>query len=182
MFCDREQPGIIGSHYCCEDFLQYEPKSCHAWLHPSASQLSRCLAHYRDCKDLSPHDTSACILVPCHLVSELSARYLLDGMQLVHTFVKGSRIYAHDMQMPLQSDAHVYFDPRRAMINTALHSASADLLTCSARLAGVPIQLLLDSGASDNFISEDFARRMGFSKRQSLSPQHLTFADGSSAF
>ena len=102
-------------------------------------------------------------------------------MQLVHTFVKGSQTFTDDMQMPLQSDAHVYFDPRHAMINTALHSASADLLTCSARLAGVPIQLLLDSGASDNFISEDFARRMGFSKRQSSSPQHLTFADGSSA-
>ena len=45
----------------------------------------------------------------------------------------------------------------------------------------VPLQLLLDSGASDNFISEDFARRLGFSKRQSSPRQHLTSADGSSA-
>ena len=42
------------------------------------------------------------------------------------------------------------------------------------------MQRLLDSGASDNFISEDFARCTGFSKRQSSSPQYLTFADGSS--
>ena len=63
---------------------------------------------------------------PCYLVSELSAPNLLDGLQLTHTLVKGSKVFARDMQMPLQADAHAYFDHRRAMINAAMHSASAD--------------------------------------------------------
>jgi hypothetical protein len=170
---------------CNQSFLESNVSKCHTWLHPPTSQLARFVAHYRHCKDLSPSNTSACIFVPCHLVSQLSARGLLQGMQLLHTFVKGSQIFtgsSREVPPPrLEYSAHVYFDPPVALLNSVLRAPSAVHLHTNARLAGVPVQLLFDTGASDNFISADFVHRMGFSKTVLSSPQHLTYANGDSA-
>jgi hypothetical protein len=182
---DRDNSFCEQFYTCNQSFLESDVSSQHTWLHAPYSQLARFVAHYKFCKDLSPSTTSACIFVPCHLVSQLSARGLLSGMQLLHTFMKGSQIFTgNSREIPpprLEFPAHVYFDPPSALLNSVLRDPSAVHLHTNARIAGVPVQLLFDTGASDNFISADFVHRMGFSKTVLSSPQHLTYANGDSA-
>ena len=132
----------------------------HVWLDSPVDELIPFVMHYLHCKQQSCHDTSACILVPYYLISQLSARGMLVGMQLLHFFPKGSHLYPSGAD-EIPWDANVYHDPPRAA-KALLRYSGEHQMQCDASLAGVPVQVLFDTGASDCFINAGFARRMGF--------------------
>ena len=62
----------------------------HIWIHAPFTQLSTFLQHYLHCKQLSPDNTSACILVPGYLMPVLKS--LLSGMTCLKPFSKGAAL------------------------------------------------------------------------------------------
>ena len=63
-------------------------------------------------------------------------------------------------------------------MSAILHDQSANILSCSARFAGVPVQLLFDTGASDNIVGTDFLLRMVFNAQRLLQAKHSAYANG----
>ena len=114
------------------------------------------------------------------MISQLSARGMLVGVQLLHYFPKGSHLYPGEAgRRPW--NANVFYDPPRAALNALPHHSREHQMQCDASLAGVPVQVLFDTGASDCFMNAGFARRLGF-KIQPLtnasSPTSITYANG----
>ena len=85
---------LCNVHYSdTKSFTESQVAGHHVWLDAPVQQLTSFVMHYLHCKQQSSHDTSACILVPHYLISQLSARGMLVGMQLLHYFPKGSSLY-----------------------------------------------------------------------------------------
>ena len=151
---------LCNVHYSgTKSFTESQVAGHHVWLDAPLEQLTSFVMHYLHCKQQSSHDTSACILVPHYLISQLSARGMLVGMQLLHYFLTGSSLYPGDTDR-IPWDANVYFDPPRAQLNALLHDSREDHMQCDASLAGVPVQVLFDTGASECFTNAGFARRI----------------------
>ena len=88
----------------------------HVWLFPPVARVERFVKLYLKCKSRSPCDTSACIAVPAFH----SAKWcrLLQGMQLLKQYAKGSMLFAeagHSSSQralgPSPWDYDVYYDP-----------------------------------------------------------------------
>ena len=65
----------------------------HIWINAPFTQLTAFVQHYLHCKQLSPDNTSACILVPGYLLPVLKS--LLSGMTCLKRFTKGAALFEH---------------------------------------------------------------------------------------
>lgn len=68
----------------------------HIWVNAPFSQLASFLQHYLHCKQLSPENISACILVPGYLLP--MCKPLLSGMCLLKKFSKGAAIFEQSLR------------------------------------------------------------------------------------
>ena len=86
-----------GDNTHCADFcspsnsFMAQPRNDHIWINAPFTQLTAFVQHYLHSKQLSPDDTSACILVPGYLLPVLKP--LLSGMRLLKRFTKGAAIF-----------------------------------------------------------------------------------------
>lgn len=78
------------------------------------------------------------------------------GMQSLHDFPKGSKLCPGN-DGRISWDANIYFDPPRAVLNALLYDSEEHQMQCVASLAGVQVQILFDTGASDCFLNAGFA-------------------------
>ena len=145
----------------------------HIWANAPFHLLFDCLKQYLSCKALSPHNTSACFVVPKRY-QNFDWQPLLKGMHLLHEFPKGSFIY-EDSSIACPWPVQVFYDPVRPQLNafaeTHLH------MMLQGTLSGAPVNILIDSGAGENFLSTSYATRVGFALQPSTST--ITIADGS---
>ena len=168
--------------YCCEhsdlghfvrschddEFMHTDAANHHVWLNMPEELIAEHLEHYLQCKALAPHTTSACILVPARFRTSYKRR-LLKGMQLI-------------MQRTIYGAAwHVYYDgPAPHLVAARASRADTDLLMsfqCTA--SGTPACLLVDTGASDAYVSAAFVKSCGFHVEPSQAT--ITLADGTVA-
>ena len=110
-------------------------------------------------------------------LSKLACRGLLRGRQELHTHFGTASVIGPPQ---LKAKAHVYFDPPMPEILTALHSSRSLQFITQAKVGGVPLRLLFDTGASDNFFNSATAQRLGFAAAPLSIQQRCTYADGSS--
>jgi len=157
-FCHSEQ-----------HFLSTNCASNHVLIHGRPGAISSMVEHYKECKALSPMDTSACIFLP----DRKDYRNLADGMHLVHRYKKGEWIYktGSNSENYLRYDMCVYYDPPAASV-----AAVGSGLIFKGQLGGYPCRVLFDTGADVSIVSEYWARRAYFTLN--ADDTHLVMADG----
>ena len=150
-------------------------------VHVPSDQLKNALKHYRKCKALSPHNTSACVLVPSEQKSAL--RSLLQGMQCVTELGVGFHLSSSSSQGPLLAPVQVWFDSTsNGALRPCVSKLSVEALDnmFSGVFAGAPVRIMIDTGASHDFAHPELIKRLGLAVAKS---QHATaqLADGSAA-
>ena len=145
---DRGRNALVPTQYCSPNnsFLQHNCASQHVWLNPPFSRATEFIQHYLECKASSPHNTSACILVPNW--RRASFRPLLKGMQVLKQYSQGTRLF--EAPSPTEAGSRVllpgipwgvtvYYDaPQPQLLPTLNATQSRDqlLMTFDAQLAG----------------------------------------------
>jgi transposase InsO family protein len=146
-------------------FLDQDVSGQHVWLNVQASELRSCLLHYIACKKNSPENTSACILVPSSHRSRKGAwRALVRGWKVVLTLKPGDEVRiwqegafrTEKVKYPMQ----ILYDPAIRPSLARLSDASLSMVF-KGSAAGTSASFLLDTGASDNFVSLAFTKLMG---------------------
>lgn len=146
----------------------------HAWLHAPPSLLGDLIHSYQHSKTRRPHDTSACILVPNQYGAKAATwRPLLQGMRLLHTYQKGSVLFADPhaprdqpfkLQPGISCDMQVWYDPPTVPLYVNAVADAPDSLTMSfpGTVDASSCRVLVDSGAKGHaFVSWAFAKEMG---------------------
>lgn len=92
--CDnRGENALVPYMYCSPNnsFLQHNCASQHVWLNPPFDNAAEFIKHYKQCKASSPHNTSACILVPNW--KRAPWQHMLKGMQVIKQYSVGTRLF-----------------------------------------------------------------------------------------
>lgn len=171
--------------YCSpsNSFLQSNCAHHQVFMNPPFSQLKAFIEHYQTCKKQSPHDTSACIVVPLWPSADFYP--LLQNMQLIKEYRRGTPLFTQPQgkttsgkrrTMPgIPWNVQVYWDPpvpvhqrciklaKQQQLNfKPLHGVPHDTaFTFDGQLSGGPVTILIDTGATASFVNADTARRLG---------------------
>ena len=177
----------------------------HIWINAPFTQLLSFVQHYLHCKQLSPDAASACILVPGYLMPALKS--LLTGMTCLKRYSKGAALFEHSARSSLNWPVYVFTDVpsgadqalshgqymHRLHNATVLSAAHDSYSESNERLAmlfegtfngsrpygGLTAPILLDTGASSNFVSPRLLQRLGIT--YSPTTATLRLADDSSS-
>lgn len=172
------------------------------WLNAPFAKLVDFPQHYAVCKEQQP-DLSACILVPSFLLPAL--RPYLKGMSLLKHYRKGTAVFdaptkSGQRQSPgVLWPVFIHTDCSAAVVSQtdaqqARHKLHGAVVATSqaepakpadAQLSmlfegssmGLKLQTLLDSGATDNFVSAATVQRLKLQTRSAA--VNLQLADGS---
>ena len=156
----------MSTDFCSQDmFLEKDVSDQHVWLNVQNAELRSCLMHYHACKKKSPETTSACVLVPVSEKKRKGAwRCLVRGWKPILTLHPGDKIriwqegvpHVHKVKVAMQ----VLYDPVicPSLAKLAVGSLS---MVFKGSIAGSPASFLLDTGATDNFVSHAFAKLIG---------------------
>ena len=135
----------------------------HVWLQPPVADIGLYLKHYRQLKALSPHDSSACIMVPRWRGH--AWRKLLHGMQLVKQYSRGDRILKAGDGTGVQAarwEWEVWYDKPTPHISCSVAMRHAVTMSFQGSIGGLTgRQFLLDSGASCPLITRSAAAAAG---------------------
>ena len=156
-----------------KSFLHSDVCGQHVWLHPPVARVERFLKSYLKCKSRAPSSTSACVVVPAF--HSASLRKLLKGMQLLKRYSKGSMLFAEAGHQsgqralgPSPWDFEVFYDPPSvgpdALLDLQLNAGGdAEQLVMSfpGFVDDCPACVLVDSGASHNFIDRAVVAKQG---------------------
>ena len=146
-------------------FLDTDISGHNVWLNPPFAKIAQFVRHYLFCKAKSPSNTSACIMVPAW---QGKHRKWLHGMTLLHRYEQGHVLF-HAPQLHggrsvlpgIPWPVEVWYDPPGRVVELDLQATSTDqplMFRFQARAAGCAAKVLLDSGASHNFVSAAFVR------------------------
>jgi len=151
---------------CChnDEFLQTNSAGHHVWLNMPEGSIAEHLEHYLQCKATAPHSTSACILVPARFRTSYKRR-LLKGMQLImQTSLRGVMWHVY-YDSALGFSAIVVTVPPQLLTARACRTDSSLLMSFQCIASGIPACVLVDTGASDAYVSSTFVERCGFACR-----------------
>jgi hypothetical protein len=188
--CNANGDNAHVSTYCSssDSFLDRDVGGHRVWLNPPYARISQFLKHYLLCKSKRPADTSMCVVLPAWKGKH---RKLLQGMQLIATYPKGTRLFtapSHDGQRTLLPGTpwpvEVWYDAPGTVRSADLHVAGpAEGVTFLFRgkVAGCLARFMLDSGASHCFISAEEVARRGLRVVPAVQAQVVRTAGGHSA-
>ena len=151
--------------YCSpsNSFLKADVCDQHVLLHPPFAELEAFIKHYLKCKARAPQTTSACVVVPSW---RGKWRRLLNDMKLIEKFDKGSMLFTEpregrcsQMLGPSPWDIEVWYDPPTQMQMNSLPDGKQLMMTFEGVVAGSQANVLIDSGASHNFIDQSFVMK-----------------------
>jgi hypothetical protein len=142
------------------------------WLNPPFAQARKFIMHYLQCKERSPGDTSACIMIPKWGNLALQRTLQAAGMRVVREYGKGYHLFTAPAangcgtreKLPGTPWAvQVWYDPPRADCHVAKANSNTSVLTAMFRgtLGGTKTSVLVDSGASHNFVGQALVERLG---------------------
>jgi hypothetical protein len=152
------------------DFFKTSLANHHVWMNAPFSRLAAFTKRYLSEKQKSPHNTSACILVPCR-PRDTRVHSLLSHLPVLKEYPAGTQLFSapgqddtRDVLPPYRYPVRVYYDARVPHKHTAssLESSSGNLsMLFNGTVALHTATFLLDSGASASFISKDLADALG---------------------
>lgn len=148
------------------DFTGNKLQGMNTWLDLSMNTptAEAYLQHYQSCKRRDPHRTSLMLVVPAH--KGVWSRYVQD-MQRVSSLKQGTSIYQDRgtglPYAPLKEDMVLYYDPPLPQLRLHTFATEGEPLHMNfpGNLAGVQTDVLIDTGASHNFIDTRFAKAQG---------------------
>ena len=146
-----------------DQFLKTDLAGHHIWLNMPESLAQEYIEHYKLCKSKAPATTSACILVPARFAKS-RLRNLIKGLSLLTQTLS-----------PRGDLWNVYYDsrPRQLIADAAFETPNRLTMRVQGKVAGVPASILLDTGASDIFVSTKFAKQLGIKARPSYATINL---------
>jgi hypothetical protein len=168
----------------------YEFTAAHHGLICTAPEdMYSALAMYNELKAESRYPVSACIVV---LKARIYMPHLLQGKRLVGTFPVGTALSAyslgHDNEISVYCDTpcseQQSLPGPPAAINHAGSCSAIDnpgILRVLGVVASRKAKILLDTGASDNFISESFVIKHGLHMRGASHLTSVTMGGGTTA-
>ena len=155
---------IVTNSYFSENnsFLTSKVHDKLLWINPPYENAGAFIAHYKSLKRRWPN-TSACIMVPKW--EKASWWPLLEDMQLIKEYHKYSLLFTAPTNKEGRKSmpgtpwpVQVYYDPPKG--TARLHQTGSKLtFTYDVKVAKQPATLMLDTGASHNFVSKAFADR-----------------------
>jgi len=182
--CAHSTDTAVCENFCSTShpFTQHPVQGHHVWLHfANASDLTIAVDHYVTQKALSPHNTSACVLIPKTHKSAVAA---LKNMRLIKQYSKGYHLFqkGNKRLAGLQVPMEVYYDPPTPSLpNTPASKRLAMQFAC--KIAGCKGNALLDTGAKGLcYLSAQFCLQNGISITPIASTsQQVAFIDGTPA-
>jgi hypothetical protein len=123
----------------------------HAFICPAPHNMYEHIQLYKELKAESRHPVSACIMV---LKSRQYLPTLLEGMQLLCTLPSATRLSAYSLGH--DCDIQVFYDPP-GVVGRLSNISDGGILKVAGHIRRRAATLLLDTGASNNFISQSFA-------------------------
>ncbi len=141
----------------------------HLWLHPPAGNIAAALAQYSRLKAKSPQLTSACILLPKWLGQRWRSK--LQGMRLLKTYEKGQQLFTAEAAAAGKArwQMEVWYDPPVPQLHLGAVMRQALTMQFNGTLAGnLAAKLLIDSGASDVFVTSAACRQAGITVRPAI--------------
>lgn len=163
------------------------------WMNAPFHRLNEFISHYRSLKANNP-SLSACILVP-KLTSDADWKQSLGAMnaELILEYPKGYQLFCapsitgERKKLPgIPWPVEIYWDPpliveaKTAIRNMMPKTDDANSMMFEGLVAGTYARILLDTGATHNFLDGAMQRRLGL---KLLPTQHasVSFADNSTA-
>ena len=174
-----------------ESFLNKDVGGHHVYLNPPYSDPTPFVKHYMACKRAKPYTTS-CVLV---LPDWSGFKDLVKGWKCIQVFKEGSYLFKrpgkdgkyHNMKST-RWPVKVYYDmpgtPLRLSQQQALNHRGPTFMF-KGKITQLPVEVgiahkvLLDSGASCNFVSLRFLERSGLLHKLKPSMDVVTLADES---
>ena len=157
----------VDSYALCTDqaaFIQADLAGQHIIIDCSHSQVDAYMQHYQRCKRDHPLTTSACFLVPS---DRGPWKKYLPNLTKVMTFKAGTSLYTNPstgLSMgPTLYSTDVYYDPPAPRMKCAAFNKDKESLDMifACKLAGVEVDVLVDSRATHSFIDLTFAEEHG---------------------
>jgi len=155
----------------------------HCWMDPPVNMIETALQSYAASKQQDPSNTSMCILVP--VMRKASWWKKIRNMKRIRLYPKGAELLLSGLdqktriQMPYRSA--VFYDPPSTpavlgsvgkQIDTQHH------MIFNTDIAGKQARVLLDTGASQCFISKDFCESAKMQSVAAPTPQQVNTAGG----
>jgi hypothetical protein len=145
-------------------FLQSALQNQHNLFDFPADNFDAHMQHYLRCKRKSPHETSACFLVPS--VKGPWTKYLAKFKQL-KVYPSGTPLYMDSRtSTPIPSPHQVvaYYDQPvpRLHLNAFADDTQHLHMTFPCTIAGQTVDIMVDTGASHSFMDAGFARHCSY--------------------
>jgi hypothetical protein len=138
----------------------------HNWLLPSPDSILVCLQHYFACKALAPFQTSALIALP-RWHRKKSWHKLTQGMILVHHLSHSADHFSDFVDFSPASvfrwSIDFWYDPPSSPMhcNFSTEEGESLMMVFPGSIQATRTQVLIDSGASHNFIDQEFCQKLG---------------------
>jgi hypothetical protein len=164
--CTDDGANALCPAYSCpsRNFLQQDVSGETVWLNaPFTNQyLTQCISHYMECKKQKPASTSACILVPKWSTGDWVP--LLKNMQLLVEYPAGSVLFSQPASHPGGERRTMQGTPWAVQVwydapvqeCSSMHEPGDLIMSFNAEISGMHGIVLMDTGASDCFFSEQF--------------------------
>ena len=147
--------------------------------------MSETIQLYKQCKPSDPFNTSACIVVPQTWQRPMEQQ--LPGMTELHVYRKAEVLPVGKSSdpavdgVPLSCSFSVMYDASQSRLyaNAAAHSKL--VMQYKDKIGNAPAEILVDSGAGVNIISQKFAEKAGLSVDEASSDIQVSVPDGESS-
>jgi len=177
---------------CSKDacYLPEKPFECsdhrghHCWMDPPVRNIELALQSYAAAKQYDPSNTSMCILVPVWRKAVWWKQ--LRKMKRIRIYPKGAELLISEfdqhrrIQLPYRSA--VFYDPPSAPVVLGSignqQSGIQHHMTFETEIAGKKANVLLDTGASQSFISKEFCQKADLKSVAAPTPQQVRTAGG----
>ena len=149
------------------------------WIDPPVKNISYALALYSAAKRQDPANTSMCILVP--IWRRATWWKQLKGMQRIKEYPRGAEVLIPEIdktsRIQLPYRAAVFYDAPSPPA-TLGSVGPQHIMSFKTEIAGKDAKVLLDSGASQCFISLDFCKQANLQTLAAPTPQEVRTAGG----
>jgi len=166
---------------CATEFCNADISTYHVNLKPKAADLDAYVSHYLNSKRTDPDLTSAFIWVPVTQRTQALRKRLSHTMQVLRTYHEGDTPFVDStsgQSVPLTCAVQVFYDVPGYRIEHLKATAPSHTFKVGGKLAGSHVTLLLDSGASKNFVGRQFVTKFGLKVTPNLQPTSVVVADG----
>ena len=183
--CNDSGDNALCRNYSCpsRNFLDTDVSGQRVWINPPYSLIRQFVQHYKQCKQKNPSNTSACFLLP-KWSGDWAAE--LTGMQLIREYPIGSVIFsaptptgARRVMGGIPWPVQVWYDPPAAKPDMELKLTGLTHIYLASSY-GFKCRLLIDTGASHVFVSQDFVAKVGV-RSSPATTTTVSLADGKDA-